>query len=55
MVDERIEEIMNDSIEDLAATVDALVDEANARGGKDNITVVLGRVGADDDGGAEAA
>ena len=35
---------MLDSPDDLEATVAALIDEANARGGKDNITVVLGRV-----------
>ncbi len=44
VLDERIEEIMLDSPDDLDATVAALIDEANARGGKDNITVVLGRV-----------
>lgn len=45
--DGRIEEILNDSADDVPATVDALVDEANLRGGKDNITVVLGRVVAE--------
>ncbi len=44
VLDERIEEIMLDSEGDLDGTVDALIEEANARGGKDNITVVLGRV-----------
>jgi PPM family protein phosphatase len=44
VLDERIAEIMGDSIDDLNATMIGLIDEANARGGKDNITVVLGRV-----------
>jgi serine/threonine protein phosphatase PrpC len=44
VLDERIEEIMLDSEGDLDATGNALIDEANARGGKDNITVVLGQV-----------
>ena len=53
VLDERIEEIMRDSLDDLDATVDALVEEANEAGGKDNITVVLGRVG-DAEAGADA-
>jgi protein phosphatase len=44
--DPRIEELMLLWREDDEAAVDALVDEANDRGGKDNITVVLGRVKA---------
>lgn len=48
VLDERIEEIMLDSPDDLDGTVAALIDEANARGGKDNITVVLGRVASGD-------
>ena len=42
--DSRIEEIMAEPVSEMEATVAALVDEANARGGKDNITVVLGRM-----------
>ena len=45
--DERIEEILRETAGDLETAVAALVDEANARGGKDNITVVLGRVEED--------
>jgi protein phosphatase len=47
VVDERIEEIVRERWDDLDKAVDALVDEANDRGGKDNITVVLGRVRAE--------
>ncbi|MEN8150008.1 MAG: protein phosphatase 2C domain-containing protein [Planctomycetota bacterium] len=50
--DPRIEELMALYREDQEAAVDALVDEANNAGGKDNITVVLGRVS--EDGAAEA-
>jgi len=42
--DEKIGELLLLYREDQEAAVDALVDEANNRGGKDNITVVLGRV-----------
>jgi len=42
--DARIEELMLLFREDVPGAVDALVDEANNRGGKDNITVVLGRM-----------
>ena len=40
---EEIRQIVSDSSEDLAAACQALVDEANYRGGEDNITVVLAR------------
>jgi protein phosphatase len=40
---EEIRQIVSDSGEDLAAACQALVDEANYRGGEDNITVVLAR------------
>jgi protein phosphatase len=42
--DDRIEDLLNGHAEDLEKAVSVLVDEANDRGGKDNITVVLGRV-----------
>lgn len=40
---EEIRQIVSDSINDLAGACQALVDEANFRGGEDNITVVLAR------------
>src|SRR5438067_9011009 len=40
---EEIREIVSQSADDLAAACKALVDEANHRGGEDNITVVLAR------------
>jgi protein phosphatase len=40
---EEIRQIVSDSSGDLAAACQALVDEANYRGGEDNITVVLAR------------
>jgi len=40
---EEIRQIVSDSSKDLAAACQALVDEANYRGGEDNITVVLAR------------
>ena len=40
---EEIRQIVSDSIDDLAGACQALVDEANFRGGEDNITVVLAR------------
>jgi protein phosphatase len=52
--DERIGEIVEDHQESLESAVDALVDEANSRGGKDNITVVLGLVTAAEEAPQEA-
>src|SRR5437764_6501237 len=40
---EEIRQIVSESADDLAAACKALVDEANHRGGEDNITVVLAR------------
>jgi PPM family protein phosphatase len=40
---EEIRQIVSDSSQDLGAACQALVDEANNRGGEDNITVVLAR------------
>jgi serine/threonine protein phosphatase PrpC len=45
---EEIRQIVSDSNEDLAAACHALVDEANYRGGEDNITVVLARFTGDE-------
>ena len=45
---EDIRQIIKDSKGDLAAACGALVDEANRRGGEDNITVVLARFTGDD-------
>src|SRR6266576_5762585 len=45
---EEIRQIVSDSIDDLAAACDALVQEANNRGGEDNITVVLARFDGED-------
>jgi PPM family protein phosphatase len=45
---EEIRQIVSDSGEDLAAACQALVDEANYRGGEDNITVVLARFTGDE-------
>ena len=45
---EEIRQIVSDSSEDLAAACQALVDEANYRGGEDNITVVLARFTGDE-------
>jgi len=50
--DERLEEIVRESYHDLEKAVDLLVDEANDSGGRDNITVVLGRVDASEEGAA---
>jgi protein phosphatase len=44
VIDERVQQILAENGLNLKASVDDLVDEANARGGKDNITVVLGMV-----------
>lgn len=41
-------EIIVESNGDLARACNALVDEANERGGEDNITVILARIGGDD-------
>jgi protein phosphatase len=41
-------EIIRNNMNDLSAACDALVDEANNRGGEDNITVVLARFLGDD-------
>jgi serine/threonine protein phosphatase PrpC len=43
-----IQQIVASSDGDLARACDALVNEANARGGEDNITVVLARLGGED-------
>ena len=45
---EEIRQIVSDSGDDLAAACQALVDEANYRGGEDNITVVLARFTGDE-------
>lgn len=45
---EEIREIVSKSGEDLAGACDALVAEANNRGGEDNITVVLARFSGDE-------
>jgi protein phosphatase len=45
---EEIRQIVSDSGDDLAAACDALVAEANNRGGEDNITVVLARFTGDE-------
>jgi len=45
---EEIRQIVSDSIDDLSAACKALVDEANNRGGEDNITVVLARFTGDE-------
>ena len=45
---EEIRQIVSDSSKDLAAACQALVDEANYRGGEDNITVVLARFTGDE-------
>jgi len=47
--DREISEILSAHADDLEACVDALIDEANSRGGKDNITVVLALVTAADE------
>jgi len=45
---EEIRQIIFDSTDDLGAACKALVDEANNRGGEDNITVVLARFTGDE-------
>lgn len=45
---EDIQHIVINSKEDLAKACDALIEEANNRGGEDNITVVLARFSGDD-------
>jgi len=45
---EDIQQIIVNSQDDLAKACDALIDEANNRGGEDNITVVLARFRGDD-------
>jgi PPM family protein phosphatase len=45
---EEIRQIVSESSKDLWAACKALVDEANARGGEDNITVVLARFTGDE-------
>jgi protein phosphatase len=45
---EEIRQIVSDSGDNLAAACDALVAEANNRGGEDNITVVLARFTGDE-------
>jgi len=45
---EEIRQIVSDSIDDLGAACKGLVDEANNRGGEDNITVVLARFTGDE-------
>lgn len=45
---EDIQRIVLSNYSDLAAACEALVDEANNRGGEDNITVILARFGGDD-------
>ena len=45
---EEIRQIVSESGDDLAAACKALVDEANHRGGEDNITVVLARFTGED-------
>ena len=45
---EEMREIVERADGDLSAACEMLVDEANARGGEDNITVVLARVSGDD-------
>ncbi len=44
VTDAEIEQVVNDTAGDLSETIDVLIALANARGGKDNITVVLARV-----------
>jgi protein phosphatase len=45
---EDIQQIINNSKGDLAKACEKLIDEANHRGGEDNITVVLARFHGDD-------
>jgi protein phosphatase len=51
--EERVQEILIES-GSLKTAVDALINEANRRGGRDNITVVLFRVASDEDERARA-
>jgi len=44
--DEMIRATLAEFADNLPAAVDALIDRANARGGRDNVSVVLGRVDA---------
>ncbi len=47
-------QILLDSAGDLAAACEAMIQEANARGGEDNITVVLARFGGEDISAAQS-
>jgi protein phosphatase len=51
--EDRLRQILLDS-KSLDAAARALIDEANRRGGRDNITVVMFRLGSDADGSREA-
>ena len=51
--EDRLRQIISES-KSLDGTVSALIDEANRRGGRDNITVVMFRLGSDEDGSADA-
>jgi protein phosphatase len=51
--EEQLRQIILES-KSLDNTVSALIDEANRRGGRDNITVVMFRLGSDADGSADA-
>jgi protein phosphatase len=52
--EERLRQIIVDS-ESLQDAADGLIEEANRRGGRDNITVVMFRLASDADGAEEAA
>ncbi|MEJ7710609.1 MAG: hypothetical protein WKF84_12245 [Pyrinomonadaceae bacterium] len=45
---EDMHQILVNSVRDLEAACEAMIEEANARGGEDNITVVLARFGGED-------
>ncbi len=51
---EEMLQIVNSTGGDLAAACQRLIDEANARGGEDNITVILARVSGDDISSSDA-